>query len=100
MSNEAPEQPSNPEPDWKSIAITLARRCRWVIENIHSRDSTTTINLKTNEIRHWKDSLMDAVELIPGLKFDRPAVYAISYPRKERDAWFKKHRPENDQENQ
>ncbi len=86
----APKQ----EPDWKEIAIALARECRFVIEQIHSRDATNVINTTTGEFRHWKESIMDAVELIPGIKYDREAVHALSLPRKEREKWFKTNRPE------
>lgn len=81
------------EPDWKAIAIALGKECRFVVEHIHSRDASCTINTATGETKHWKDSIMDAIEMIPGIKYDREAVYALSLPRKERDKWFKQNRP-------
>lgn len=85
MSAKAKQQ----EPDWKKIALHLSGRLAWVIQHIQAKGTGTVFNTKTGELKHWKEDLADALEMMPNTKVDRDAMHALELPKKQRDKFFK-----------
>jgi hypothetical protein len=89
-----------PDPDWKAIAEALARRVEFAIRHMvpgHGATGTVfTLGDKTEikDRQSWQDYFADALEMMPGLKVDREVAHAFQLPRRERNKWFKKNRPE------
>lgn len=81
-------------PDWEKIAKTACGGLVFALEHLKPISGMGTLyNSKTGKTRAWQDKLIETIQMIPGLKMDREAVFACQLPRKERNAWFKKNRP-------
>lgn len=88
-SEVAPAAPcSEPEPDWKAIATALFHDVEFALGNLKCVGSGILYNSKTGKTRHWKMRFADNLELVPGVKVDRDAMFAMDLPKKERLKFF------------
>jgi len=79
-----------PEPDWKAIATILFQDVLFATNHLSFPGGSGTIyNSETGEMRHWKTRFADSLELVPGVKIDREAMFAMGLPKKQRAKWFK-----------
>lgn len=73
------------ETDWKVIAMKLMRQCEFALSRLKADGWTgELLEWKGEECvtRHWKEEMADAMELIPGLKVNREAMYETRKKRK------------------
>lgn len=80
-----------PAPDWKEIAIALARQVNFSIQYLTVRGGggDLMLDIKTGETRSWKEDAADALERIPGFKVDREMMHLCGLPRKQREKEIK-----------
>jgi hypothetical protein len=77
------------EPDWKEIVRVLGGDILFAITNFKLQGMGQIYNSETGELRHWKESFADHLEMIPGWKIDREVMHANDLPKKERAKFFK-----------
>lgn len=86
------------KPNWKTIALQLGQRVNFAISHLKSNGgSEIIIDTSTYDTRHWKEYFADAMELIPGIKVDREAMYAVSLPKRQRNAFFAKRKKQTNE---
>lgn len=81
-------------PDWKEIALALARRVNFAVTNCQCR-SGFLMDMKTMEATGWREYMAEAMEMIPGVKVDREILATLELPpskRKKAQAEIKKAR--------
>lgn len=70
-----------PEPDWKSIATSLAQRIDFAMRHLKANGSGLLLNINDGTSQHWRDYLADGMELIPGVVVDRELMHLLELPR-------------------
>lgn len=70
---------SEDKTDWKEIAIQLAQRVKFAISNLDCRHNGL-MNLKTGNVTPWRDYMVEALEMIPGVVVDREILGTLSLP--------------------
>lgn len=71
------------EPDWKAIAMALAQRVNFAVSNCDCKGGGL-LNSETMQITGWRDYMVDALEMIPGVKIDREILATLSLPAAKR----------------
>lgn len=71
------------EPDWKAIAMALAQRVNFAVTNCDCKGGL--VNLETGEATGWREYMVEAMEMIPGVKVDREILGTLHLPRAKRN---------------
>lgn len=70
------------ETDWKAIAMALAQRVNFAISNCDCKGGL--MNLETGQATGWRDYMVEAMEMIPGVTVDREILATMHLPRTKR----------------
>ncbi len=70
------------ETDWKAIAMALAQRVNFAITNCDCKGGL--MNLETGQATGWRDYMVEAMEMIPGVTVDREILATMYLPRTKR----------------
>ena len=72
--------------DWKEIALALAQRVNFAINNLHANGSGIIgdLNKPSDEWKHWLHYMADAMDMIPGMKVDREMLNTMALPPSKR----------------
>lgn len=87
--------PNQGAADWKSIALELAKRVNFAMTNCSCKGGL--LNLETGKVTGWRDYMIEAVEMIPGVSVDREIVGTLDLPmakRRKAQAEIRKRREE------
>lgn len=71
---------SDTDTDWKSIALALGQRLKFVMEQVEGCRAGFLIDNKNGGTRHWREYLADGLEMIPGTKVDREIMHTMDLP--------------------
>ncbi len=66
--------------DWKSIATALAQRVNFAVSNCECKGSSGLLNLETGVVTPWRDYMVEALEMIPGVTIDREMLATLYLP--------------------
>ncbi|WP_395026329.1 hypothetical protein [Comamonas odontotermitis] len=69
--------------DWKEIALALARRVNFAVANCQCR-SGFLMDMETMKPTGWREYLVEAMEMIPGVKVDREILATLELPPSKR----------------
>lgn len=86
---------ANQDTDWKAIAMALAQRVNFAVTNCDCKGGL--MNLETGQATGWRDYMVEAMEMIPGLKVDREILGTLHLPltkRRKAQAEIRKRREE------
>lgn len=72
-----------PEPNWKEIAMQLAQRVNFAVANCDCK-SAGLFDEETGKITHWREYMVEAMEMIPGVVVDREILATLSLPKAKR----------------
>lgn len=70
---------SDDKTDWKEIAMQLAQRVNFAIASLDCRNHGL-MNLETGKVTPWRDYMVEALEMIPGVVVDREILGTLSLP--------------------
>lgn len=77
---------SEQQADWKAIALALAQRVNYAVSNCECKGSGL-LNLETLAVTPWRDYMVEALEMIPGVTVDREMLATLHLaPTKRRKA--------------
>lgn len=68
--------------DWKSIAIALAQRVNFAVTNLDG--AGMLLNTNTMKTQFWRDYMVEALELMPGVEVDREILATLSLSKSKR----------------
>lgn len=68
-----------PEPDWKKIALALAQRVNFAVTNCDCKGGGM-LNMETMQLLAWRDYMVEALEMIPGVVVDREILETLRLP--------------------
>jgi len=72
-----------PEIDWKEIAIQLAQRVNFAVTNCDCKGGGI-LNTETMRITPWRDYMVEALEMVPGVSVDREILATLCLPPSKR----------------
>lgn len=78
----AATKPDQDETDWKSIAMALAQRVNFAMTNCSCKGGL--LSLETGKVTGWRDYMIEAMEMIPGITVDREIVGTLDLPAAKR----------------
>lgn len=80
------EQRNLDSPDWKNIALELAKRVNFAIIHLKATGAGVvgSIDTPTNEWKHWRRYMAEGLELLPGYKVDWEMLDTLDLPKAKR----------------
>lgn len=80
------EQRNLDSPDWKNIALELAKRVNFAIIHLKATGAGVvgSIDTSTNEWKHWRRYMAEGLELLPGYKVDWEMLDTLDLPKAKR----------------
>ena len=69
--------------DWKAIAMALGQRVNFAVTNLDCK-SGGMLDLETGKVTPWRDYMVEALEMIPGVKVDREILSTLYLPAAKR----------------
>lgn len=72
-----------PGPDWEEIAMALAQRVNFAVTNCDCKGGGI-LNTEIMEITGWRDYMVEALEMIPGVTIDREILATLYLPPSKR----------------
>lgn len=70
--------------NWKKIALALAQRVNFAVTNCNCKAGGSMLNTETMKIIGWRDYMVEALEMIPGVKVDREILETLNLPPSKR----------------
>lgn len=65
--------------DWKAIALALGQRVNFAITNLDSKGAGL-FDTQTGTFRSWREYMVEALEMIPGVAVDREVLSTLRLP--------------------
>jgi hypothetical protein len=83
MTNPTPGLRVDDPTDWKAIATALGQRVNYAIKYCDCK-APGMMNTHTGKVTSWRDYMVEALEMLPGVVIDRDILATLSLPMTKR----------------